>query len=158
MGYHEAMDIRGIAWAGYFFDPGGEIPITIPVKAEDPVQAHIGKVTHNAAVQLKTPDPAAAAVLRHVKQVVGADFHAAGRYYIGGKNINELAGIRVVAVDATAVVVGDNHRVAVFKEDHIVRPRQVFGDENLGIFTLIIVFQNLPGWLAKIGYVDDVNI
>lgn len=21
MGYHEAMDIRGIAWAGYFFDP-----------------------------------------------------------------------------------------------------------------------------------------
>ena len=26
MGYHEAMDIRGIAWAGYFFAPGAVSP------------------------------------------------------------------------------------------------------------------------------------
>lgn len=36
MGYHEAMDIRGIAWAGYFFDPGGEVPITIPICLRPP--------------------------------------------------------------------------------------------------------------------------
>lgn len=29
MGYYEAMDIRGIAWAGYFFDPGAVQPPTI---------------------------------------------------------------------------------------------------------------------------------
>lgn len=36
MGYHEAMDIRGIAWAGYFFDPGAEIPISTPVFIHPP--------------------------------------------------------------------------------------------------------------------------
>ncbi len=29
MGYYEAMDIRGIAWAGYFFDPGALQPSVI---------------------------------------------------------------------------------------------------------------------------------
>ena len=36
MGYHEAMDIRGIAWAGYFFDPGAEVPISVPVFISPP--------------------------------------------------------------------------------------------------------------------------
>jgi hypothetical protein len=36
MGYHEAMDIRGIAWAGYFFDPGAEVPISVPVFIKPP--------------------------------------------------------------------------------------------------------------------------
>ena len=36
MGYHEAMDIRGIAWAGYFFDPGAEVPISTPVFIRPP--------------------------------------------------------------------------------------------------------------------------
>ena len=29
MGYYEAMDIRGVAWAGYFFDPGAVQPPVI---------------------------------------------------------------------------------------------------------------------------------
>jgi len=36
MGYHEAMDIRGIAWAGYFFDPGAVVPIPVPVFISPP--------------------------------------------------------------------------------------------------------------------------
>jgi len=36
MGYHEAMDIRGIAWAGYFFDPGALIPISTPIFIKPP--------------------------------------------------------------------------------------------------------------------------
>jgi hypothetical protein len=36
MGYHEAMDIRGIAWAGYFFDPGALIPVSTPVFIRPP--------------------------------------------------------------------------------------------------------------------------
>ena len=36
MGYHEAMDIRGIAWAGYFFDPGALVPVSTPVFIRPP--------------------------------------------------------------------------------------------------------------------------
>ena len=36
MGIHEAMDIRGIAWAGYFFDPGALVPIDKPVFIRPP--------------------------------------------------------------------------------------------------------------------------
>jgi hypothetical protein len=49
MGYHEAMDIRGIAWAGYFFDPGAEIPISTPVFIRPPEMTGDAVVTDVSA-------------------------------------------------------------------------------------------------------------
>jgi hypothetical protein len=78
--------------------------------------------------------------------------------YIRCENVYESAGVGVVTVDPATVEVRDEHRVGGLQENHVMWPVQVFSDENLGIFTIPVKLQDLPGRLAKIAGIDNVNI
>ena len=64
----------------------------------------------------------------------------------------------MVAFDIAAIVVGNEHRAGFFQEDDVVRPCQVFADEDLGIVTVFVVFQDLPGRDTELARVTDVDV
>ena len=62
-----------------------------------------------------------------------------------------------MSIDEVAVQVGDKGRVLVFEKKDVLGPGQIPGSKYLRVSTVAVEFKDLPGRVAEVARVADVN-